>query len=60
MSRGELMPVQPQRGHMALTQVCSRFVFDETFEPTLNFIRFRRHTKRMCTYTLKHVAGGFQ
>ena len=49
--------VQPQRGHMELTQFYRRFVFDETFKPALNFTR--RHTKRMCKYTRKKCCGRF-
>ena len=58
-SRGQQMLVQPQLGHIELAQVCSRFVFDETFEPRLIFVGFTRHTKEMCKYP-RLVVGDFQ
>ena len=42
-----------------LAQVCSRFVFDETFEPRLNFVRFTRHVKKRAS-TRNFMSGDFQ
>ena len=50
----------PELGHIKLVQVCSRFVFEETFEPRFNLVRCTTKQTRKCEMYPKLVVGDFQ